>query len=294
MLNESIYRSPKIFRNFIDFEINTGSDVKGEPSKKQLKRIEKEKQEKLIQQWKERWTKVNESLFIEFYQKTFPAERIYFKSDLDDVYKKWVGNFHLWTLYDKWIEERARKKKEEEEKKKEQERIARELNTLHDRILNDFRYNPYNDKYSTPTENGRVTFHYKFENGDTFILRDNTLICGKYTYTVGLTFKAKFIELANSIINNGRPRPGGSKYSSNSYRSKPKEENKYSSHPKGPLYQRLKETVELRKSQLSKMPKGHPDRKVLENELDVAQRAFDNLKDKYKFENLSSFYDFKF
>ncbi len=190
--------------------------------------------------------------------------------------------------------ERARKKKEEEENKKEQERIARVLNTLHDRILNDFKSNPYNDKYSTPTENGIVTFHYKFENGDTFILRDNTLIFGGYTYTVGLTFKVKFIELANSIINNGRPRPGGSKSSSNSHRPKPSEGNKYSSHPKGALYQRLKETVELRKSQLSKMPKNHPDRRVLENELDAAQRAFDNLKSKYKFENLISFYEFKF
>ena len=38
LLNEAIYRSPKFLRNFLDFEINTGSDIKGEPSKKELKR----------------------------------------------------------------------------------------------------------------------------------------------------------------------------------------------------------------------------------------------------------------
>lgn len=298
MINESTYRSPKFLRNFIDFEINTGSDIKGEPSKKQLKKLEKEKQEKLIKKWKERWQKVDQSLFIEFYEKTFPSEKIVFRSDLDNVYKKWVGNFHFWNLYDKWEEERGRKKKEEEEEKKEQERLIRELNTLYENILNDFRSNPYIDKYSTPTENGKVTFHYKFENGEVFILRDNQIIYetkeSNYKYTVGLTFKNKFVNLANSIVNNGRPRSGRSKSSSNSNSSKSKEENKYTSHPKSSLYQRLKETIELRKSQLSKMSKNNPDRKILENELEAAQKAFDNLKLKYKFENLKNFYNFKY
>lgn len=290
MLNESTYRSPKFLRNFFDFEINTGDDIKGEPSKKQIKKIErekeKEKEKKLIEQWKEKWEKVNKSLFIEFYKKTFPAEEIVFRSDLDGIYKRWIGNYHLWTLYDKWIKERE-----------EQIKIQNDLNILYDKIQNDFRHNPYNDKYTTPSENGKITFHYKFENGDTFILRNNELIYvsngTKYTYIITLISKNKFIDLANSIVNDVRQRPRP-RAESNSYKSKPKEENKYSAHPKGDLYKRLKETVELRKSQLSKMPKNHPDRKVLENELEAAQRAFDNLKSKYKFENLSSFYEFKF
>lgn len=32
MMNEAVLRSPKWMRNFLDFEINTGKDIKGEPS----------------------------------------------------------------------------------------------------------------------------------------------------------------------------------------------------------------------------------------------------------------------
>lgn len=295
MLNESIYRSPKFLRNFLDFEINTGSDIKNDPSKKQLKRIEREKEEKLIKQWKERWVKMDKSLFTEFYKKTF-LSKFEYNLNLQDIYKMWVGNFQLWSKYDKWIEDKKTKEKE-------QNRIEQELNTLMDRILNDFRMNPYSDKFSTPREDGKVTFHYTFENGDKFIRSDDSIIYEsndlRHSYTVGLLFKSKFIKLVNSIINDGgRSRPawadgsaGESKFKS---KPKPKEESKYSSHPKGDLYQRLKETVELRKSQLNKMPKNHPDREVLENELEAAQRAFNTLKSKYKFENLNNFYDFKF
>ena len=60
-MNESIIRSPKWLRNFVDFEINTGSDIKGEPSKKQkekmeeerLRKEEKEKQQKLKEEEEE-------------------------------------------------------------------------------------------------------------------------------------------------------------------------------------------------------------------------------------------------
>lgn len=57
-MNEGIYRSPKWLRNVADFEINTGDDIKGEPSKrkqkklddesKRLRDIEKEKDEKIF------------------------------------------------------------------------------------------------------------------------------------------------------------------------------------------------------------------------------------------------------
>jgi len=45
-MNEGILRSPKWMRNFADFEINTGEDIKGEPSEKRKKEIEKEKRQK--------------------------------------------------------------------------------------------------------------------------------------------------------------------------------------------------------------------------------------------------------
>lgn len=44
-VNEAVYRSPKWMRNFMDFEINTGKDIKGEPNAKAKAKAEKEKNE---------------------------------------------------------------------------------------------------------------------------------------------------------------------------------------------------------------------------------------------------------
>ena len=46
-LNEAKFRSPQWLRNFVDFEVNTGDDISGEPSKRKTAKIEKEKQAKL-------------------------------------------------------------------------------------------------------------------------------------------------------------------------------------------------------------------------------------------------------
>jgi len=43
-MNEGVIRSPKWMRNFVDFEVNTGDDIKGEPSKKKQKKIDAEKE----------------------------------------------------------------------------------------------------------------------------------------------------------------------------------------------------------------------------------------------------------
>lgn len=40
-LNEAKYRSPEWLRNFVDFEVNTGEDIKGEPSKRKAAKLEK-------------------------------------------------------------------------------------------------------------------------------------------------------------------------------------------------------------------------------------------------------------
>ncbi len=45
-MNESVIRSPKWLRNFVDFEVNTGEDIKGEPSKRRQKKIDFEESEK--------------------------------------------------------------------------------------------------------------------------------------------------------------------------------------------------------------------------------------------------------
>lgn len=72
-MNEAVIRSPKWLRNFADFEINTGSDIKGEPSKNQQKKMEEERlrkeeeerQQKLKEEEerREREKKENDELF---------------------------------------------------------------------------------------------------------------------------------------------------------------------------------------------------------------------------------------
>lgn len=56
-MNESVIRSPKWLRNFVDFEINTGEDIKGEPSKKMKKKLEEEERLRLEKEKQERQEK---------------------------------------------------------------------------------------------------------------------------------------------------------------------------------------------------------------------------------------------
>jgi hypothetical protein len=69
-MNESVYRSPKWLRNFLDFEINTGADIKGEPSKKEQERKEQQKQKEI-------------------------------KKELDDLFKLMVNDFSKHPYNDK-------------------------------------------------------------------------------------------------------------------------------------------------------------------------------------------------
>lgn len=45
-MNEAVIRSPKWLRNIADFEINTGEDIKGKPSKRRQKKLDFEESEK--------------------------------------------------------------------------------------------------------------------------------------------------------------------------------------------------------------------------------------------------------
>jgi hypothetical protein len=63
-------------------------------------------------------------------------------------------------------------------------------------------------------------------------------------------------------------------------------------HPKGNLYNTLKQTIKQREEQLSKMSKQDPSRVALENELANAKTKVADMKKKYQFENLKSFEDF--
>lgn len=320
MLKEAVYRSPKWMRNFLDFEVNTGQDIKGEPSKKRL-----------LKEWDKRWKECNESDFREFYFTQIKGERwarYITSSEFEEIRKELRGDMSIWEKYDEWLpghkkakkeakeryekreRERAEKEREKSEKEREryekeryekeqrQKRITKELDDLFSSIVKDFSNNPYSDKYSTPRRNGKVCFDYKFENGDTFDMCDDQINYKGSTYTVGITYRNKFVNLCNEIVGKVRPRPGGSKSwsggrSSGSssggsrYSSKTK-----SDDPNKDRYNKLMDNIRLREEQLKKMSKTDSERTALENELDNYKRAAKRMKDRYQFENIKTFSGF--
>jgi hypothetical protein len=283
-LNEAKFRSPEWLRNFVDFEVNTGDDISGAPSKRKAAKLEKEKQDKLRAEAKKR---------AEAREK---AEKE--RKEQQDRYKAW------------------RKQADERE---QQEKIERDLNTLYRSIISDFTSARYSDKISTPQRNGKTAFYYTFENGKVIRMyksaTDNRyqLESETHIYTLGSIWSGKFIDLANEMIKKGTIRPtsgrsgydrydsyGGSRSSSGSSGSsgsssgQRKADNtppKWRDHPKGGMYQTLKDTVKLREEQLKKAT--GTDKEALQNELNAAKRMLDNLNKKYNFEsNIQSFIQF--
>lgn len=274
-MNEAVYRSPSWLKKYLDFEIHTGDDISGKVSEREVRK-----------KWEKRWREIDEDEFKEFYQEVF-GKRVY-RSDLSGIKEDWIGNFDLWTKYDIWL-------KAKKDKENKQAEIKRELDSLFQRLVDDFSNNPWEDKYRATSNGGEVTFYYTFESGDKFEMTDNRISYGNHTYTVGLIYRNKFVSLANEMISKGMKRPSGrrSYNSSNSSGSRKSTKSKYSDHPKGNLYQTLKDTVAQRKEQLSKMSKNDENRAHMENELKAAEKKLKEMKDKYQFENLVSFWDFK-
>ena len=277
-LNEAKYRSPEWLRNFVDFEVNTGEDIKGEPSKRKAAKLEKEKQAELKRQAEER-------------QK--------YREKQEEIRR----------------EQQARE--DVRRKQQQQEQIERELNSLYRSMITDFSAARYSDKITTPQRNGKTALYYTFENGKVMRMYKNAndnrycLEWEGHIYTLGLVWTGKFIDLANEMIGKGGARPRrsgydrydsyGSKSSSGSSGSSSGRSSgsqrasgtppKWKDHPKGTMYQTLKDTVKLREEQLRKATGS--DKEALQNELNAAKRMLDNLNKKYSFEgNIQNFIQF--
>lgn len=166
------------------------------------------------------------------------------------------------------------------------------MDDIWNKILEDFKKYPYSDKYSTPIENGIIVSIYRFENGDIFKFWENNILYGGYQYTIGALNKIKFVQLVNHINSSGGNRPGQNNGRAYAKRDWTKSDSKYSSHPKWSVYKSIKDTITQREAQLAKMSKNDPERKALENELEAAKRRVTEMKSKYQFENLISFFDF--
>ncbi len=281
-MNESVWRSPKWLRNFVDFELHTGEDIKGNISKAEVR----EEKKRLLKLWEKRWEDMRSDThqrlkFYEFCKSEFSTDVSY--SNLDKFKEKWEGNFDLWEKWDAWI-------LKEKEKEETQKKVNKELDDIWNKILEDFNKNPYSDKYSTHRENGVIVSIYRFENGDIFKLWGNNISYGRYKYTIGSLNRIKFVRLVNHINSSGRNRPdNGRAYTKKDWS---KSDSKHSSHPKWNVYKSIKDTITQREAQLAKISKNDPERKALENELEAAKRRVAEMKSKYQFENLISFSDF--
>ena len=212
-------------------------------------------------------------------------------------------------MYDEW--------KQSAKRQAERDQIEREINTLYQSIISDFSSNRYSDKIETPQRNGKNAFYYKFENGKVIKLYkktpqtplDNNSYCLEWEdsiYTLAWTWTGKFIKLCNEIIDKSGPRPQrssgydrydsygkGSSQSSGSSGQRKTDNTppKWANHPKGGMYQTLKDTVKLREEQLKKATGS--DKEALQNELNAAKRMLDNLNKKYNFEsNIQNFIQF--
>lgn len=93
-MNEAIYRSPKWLRNILDFEVNTGKDIKGEPSKKAI-----------LKAWDERWKECGDrDVFGTFYKENYDRTAYYLTStELEKIRKSLRGDMSVWDKFDKWL-----------------------------------------------------------------------------------------------------------------------------------------------------------------------------------------------
>jgi hypothetical protein len=272
MIKEAIYRSPKWLRKYVDFEVNTGDDISDKASL-----INQEKE--LMKKWNKRWLQADEDEFKDFFKEVYKdyvdknLGYYIITSDFKTIRSDFEGDMELWDKFDEWL-------KQKKEKEERQARIKKELDDLKDRLISDFRSAPYDDKFETPTINGKVCFHYTFENGDTFKMCDNEIKYGGSIYTVGLVYRNSFVNLANSIIKNARHRKSSS--SSSNSRGSSSYKRSRSSDPKRSRYDEILDKIKLREAQIRKMSDSDPNKEELKNELDNYKRAAQRMKDKYK------------
>lgn len=172
------------------------------------------------------------------------------------------------------------------DKKNEQE-----LEILYSKILSDWKSSPYVDKYSTDPQG--YTFYYRFDNNDIFTINGRTIrvtICieNKEYSNISDYFREKFDGLFNYIKTSFKEKE-------KTY-NKPKQpiyKQKISSNPTKDKFNKLKNNIKVREEQLKHMSSDDPNKILLQNELDNLKIAVNRMKNKYQFEHLCNFYNYK-
>lgn len=307
--NEAIYRSPKWLRNIIDYEVNTGDDIKGQPSKRSLNN-------KWDDRWKNSVDKYSYMVFMMFFKKTYSYVELdsALNKQVEDIKNKFRGDFTILDKFDLYIvdflkiKDKAEKdrEKKDREKKDRKDREEKELRYIFDIVHSDFNKAPYDDKFYTSDTLVSKTFYYDLENGNLFSLiehKDNKIdilfvdwlsskINKEYILRDinSVKLKVLFRKIKKYIISGATKRPSNN--NDYSYNSPPKKEPKKDKHPKKDTYDTLKKSIQLRKTQIKDMKTG-AEKDAMENELKVAESMLKKMKSKYAFEHLKSFESFK-
>jgi len=274
MINEGVYRSPKWLRNFADFEINTGDDIKGNSSKKQdSKKTGYDYYEKLRQE-EERKKKQHKKEHEEKYLSLFKLVRKY-------IYK----NYKTCEL---------------EVVKKNFFKISQDGLSFDGKRLE---FNVTLDNTIVkPTFNvlityGNETYNYTSTGQQEF---KDFVISEVYPYYSSSSNKKKSNYYKSKYDSDYDPKSKSyKKTSGNNYKKTPPPPKNEKDPIKNKLrrYALLKSTLEGYKRQMDEInrwekynKKTHSDRVATENEIRAIERRIEQMRNEYSYEKLN--YDF--
>lgn len=144
-----------------------------------------------------------------------------------------------------------------------------------DGMKDDWIENRYKDKISI-TKCERENILYKLENGRFIEFGERFIKFNQEKYYLSVELYNSVYVIFKTIIN--QIRDGIATDRNGNANTK-----KYTDNPKRHLYESLVSTIKNRVDQLSKMSKNDPDRPMLENELCVARKKKNEIKNKYNF-----------
>jgi hypothetical protein len=290
-MNESVIRSPKWLRNVVDFEINTGEDIKGKPSKKNQQKIDDELKRK--KQEKEQ-------------QDTEEAERK--KKEKEELFDKLFNTIIAWTTANykqceiSGYSERIRIKMDNLVYEKVN-MFSFDLTLINDAIKPKFDVTiNYNDIKFSYSAGGFVSTYtdfklfilktifpwYLFENAKKRSQDHNKQKYDKYKeggYKNEPEDDSGFDDRFNDYYN---------KKSSTNTKSKPSDNESEEKKNKRRRYELLKTTLEGHKRHLKRIEdweklhagKKHEERSALENEISVTKDKINLMNKQFQFESV--------
>jgi hypothetical protein len=270
-MNESILRSPKWLRNIADFEINTGDDIKGEPSIKKQKKLDAERLRK-----EEEYARLKEEEI-----KRIEKQRL-LKEEEDRVKGKEFDE--LFSVISKYILDNYKSCK-----------ISIPENNM---LIISEDYLTYKGS----------TFEFKLTLDNT--ISHPTFRCyakwGKKEYdynvkgTLYMTLKNFILGVVYPWYSSNRSKQNyNNDYSDNSGSSKNSDSDEIKN--KRRRYGLLKDTLksfekdmrELLDWEYKNAGKTHPNKEVIKNQIESTKDKIKGMKDKYKFEKLNHLYHFE-